>query len=286
MIPLHHILHLSLVGDPQLSQQFTTFNSNFFFGAPGIASAFQIYKNHWKYDFDKKSIQEIEDVVKLDPRPRWCNETFGGLKRKSVLELGPADGYNTLALEKLGAKVTAIETNVDAFFRCLILKNAFNMNANYWIGNFMEFLKGDNLPHIDIMYASGVLYHLLDPIDFLDRCSKYVRKLFLWTHYYNDRSVKRFEAQADHPEAKSFKNRKKSLREYKGKTFTYYEKTYDTGHVKSLHYIGGINPTCNWMSRDDLLASIEAAGYTILKTVEDEKDNKILPSINIFAELQ
>jgi hypothetical protein len=59
--------------------------------------------------------------------------------------------------------VTAIEGNVGAFLRCLLLKNYFNLKSKFLLGDFLKYMAVQtNGP--DLMYASGVLYHLTDPV--------------------------------------------------------------------------------------------------------------------------
>lgn len=257
---------------------FDRFQHKFFLDQPTDEAGFQIYRGSWKYGYDVMSCDQVRKQVSEDPRPRWCAEVWGSLNNRSVLELGPADGYNTAALENLGAQVTAVEGNVDAFLRCLILKNALGMRARFQLGDFGKAVGGGQ--HYDAIYASGVLYHLQDPIDFLARAAESSPRLYLWTHYYDEQFVPLVEH-----ERKGFAGGRRSTRSFKGRDFVYYEKSYDLGHVELAGYIGGLNATANWISRDDLFGAVEAVGYRIERVVEDPFNGAQMPAVNIFAQL-
>lgn len=230
----------------------------------------------WKYEFETKTEDEIWQQIYADPRPQWCAEVFGPLKNKKVMELGPADGYNTAALERLGADVTSIEGNVDAFIRCLILKNALDLNAKFLLGDFTNAFNDEIA--LDLLYACGVLYHLQDPVGFLSEAHRAAKNLFLWTHYYDPAQIQHVEH-----ERIGFAAGRTSERNFKGKTFTYYEKEYHLDHVQRAGYIGGLNATCAFMSRDDLFGAVELVGYKILKVVEDPPNDARIGAVNILA---
>jgi hypothetical protein len=51
-----------------------------------------------------------------------------------------------------------------------------------------------------------------------------------------------------------------------------------------MGYIGGLNATASWLSRDDLLAAVTAAGFRIDKLVEDPLVEGVrMPALNILA---
>jgi len=153
--------------------------------APVEANAFALHKGTWKYDYENLTLDQIIENAKWDARPRYCAETFPGFKDFDIVEFGPSDGYNTLGLELEGARsITAIEANIAAFQRCLILKNALQMKAKFLLGDFLKYF---DPPHrrTDLIFASGVLYNLVDPIDFLVKCSELSDNLFLWSFYYD-----------------------------------------------------------------------------------------------------
>jgi hypothetical protein len=255
------------------------FNSHkFMTEAPSDLSPLRLYSGAWHYDFDKLDREGILSIIRRDSRPNQCRELFAEFDRFHILELGPADGYNTAALELLGAStVTAVEGNVDAFLRCLLLKNAFGLRAKFLLGDFTQYFR-PGFEKVDLLYASGVLYHLKDPVGFLEIAGQNVEHIYIWTHYYDESSI-----QNEPTERLGFSNGETSVRRFKGRQYTYHRKYYDTKFVSATGYIGGLGEYCHWLSRDELLSVIESSGFSnILRVSEDRLPNG-MPAINVFA---
>jgi Methyltransferase domain len=231
---------------------------------PQEENAFKIYEGFWKFGYDKLDFREIYSNIMADPRPRWCAETFPGFQKMKIVELGPADGYNTAALEYRGATdVTAIEGNQDAFLRCLILKNYLGLKAQYIIGDFTKFFEIEST-RCDLCYASGILYHLQDPLRFLFNVSKKVKHIYLWTHFYDAKLVPTIEN-----EQNCFANSHVETVTAGGFTAKYHRQIYNRAHMASAGYIGGLHEWANWMSSDDLFGALREYGFTIKMKVED-----------------
>ena len=63
--------------------------------------------------------------------------------------------------------MTAIEANTRAYLKCLIAKELLDMSRlGFLLGDFMEYLRGDP-DHVDVCFASGVLYHVPNPVETL-----------------------------------------------------------------------------------------------------------------------
>jgi len=150
---------------------------------------FNIYK-HWYSQFpftdpftdDYPRQLEEGAELRIDELSKRIN-----LEGKSILELGSLEGAHSLILHSLGIKkIIGIEGRSESFLKCLIVKNAFNLNK-------CKFLFGDVskvLPvltgYFDVCLALGVLYHLEDPISLIYRIAELTDNLFAWTHYSTD----------------------------------------------------------------------------------------------------
>jgi hypothetical protein len=68
-------------------------------------------------------------------------------------------------LQRMNAKkIVSIEANTRAFLKCLCIKEIFNLDCvKFKLGDFIQFLEKTN-SKFDLVFASGVLYHMLEPI--------------------------------------------------------------------------------------------------------------------------
>ena len=162
---------------------------------PSHQNALDIFEGEWLSSMPVGSglrggdaAQEFYSDVRID----WARHTFGGFAGKKVLEIGPLEAGQTYTLCKMGAtNVLAIESNPRAFLKCLIIKEIFDLSAaHFLLGDAVEYVR-QTPESFDICIASGVLYHLRDPIAFLEQISSRTDHLLLWTHYYDFEALER-----------------------------------------------------------------------------------------------
>lgn len=82
------------------------------------------------------------------------------LKGKTVLDIGSNGGFMMLEMEKLGATVTAIDSNPLYVNQSNFIKKAFNLNAKVYQRDIEVPL--DN--KYDIVLMLGIIYHVENPI--------------------------------------------------------------------------------------------------------------------------
>jgi hypothetical protein len=261
---------------PSGTTDFKKFGARFITDFPTDANSFNLQSGSWKYDYDKLSHADIMANIHSDGRPKYCADTFPGFRDFRIIEVGPSDGYNTAGLELHGAKdIISIEGNAGAFLRCLIMKNVFQLKAKFLLGDFIQYLD-DPKTAADLIYASGVLYHLTDPVEFIRRCSEISPNLFLWTFYHDPKVINDHEY-----ERMWFAPSENYVKVSNGHSFTYHRRYYEMSIVESEKYAGGLKRFANWLSYDDLFTAIEMAGYRVDKVIEDEYSG--IPALNILA---
>ncbi len=120
------------------------------------------------------------------PHIRRAQKLLGGFEGKTVLELGPLEGAHSYMLQHGGAqRVVAIEANSRAYLKCLCVKEIFGLDrVHYRLGDFMAYL-ADTPERFDMAVASGVLYHMANPLRLLDLLCERVDHIALWTHYFD-----------------------------------------------------------------------------------------------------
>ena len=248
-------------------------------GFPSPQAMIDIFKGAWKAALppEFKVTAGPHTHFMSDDRVLWAEKLLpGGFAGKSILELGPFEAYATRLMERFGAeKVIAIEANNINFLKCLVLKEATGLRARFLHGDFLEYLK--RAPEsFDIIWASGVLYHSVDPGALLEQSARVADNLFIWTHYVSDEMMKTAQAGMFEPA----NNRQV---EVGGVTIEYHFRSYRLKYDNlPLHYEGGTTEYSCWVTKADLLAALRACGFG---RVEIHKDGAIgdMPFISLLA---
>ena len=163
--------------------------------APSNQTIADLFQGNWLSAFPDECqvnagyIRHFDWAVEM--RVKWGDSILpGGVKGKSVLELGPFEAYNTWQLEQLGAEpLVAIEANALSYLKCLAVKEITGLKARFLHGDFVAYLENDPPPY-DIIWASGVLYHQSEPLKLIGLIAPLTDTIFLHTHYYVDSLVK------------------------------------------------------------------------------------------------
>lgn len=212
-----------------------------------------------------------------DDRVDWALRTFGPLGGKDVLEVGPLEGMHTFMLDRAGAQnVDAVEANRQCYLRCLITKQIMGINnANFWLGDIQHWLVNTDKSY-DLALASGVLYHMADPVEFLQQLAARSRAIFLWTHFYYEPAMPDGD-----PRRTPFTGAVKQ-REFEGSTIRYYERRYHQANTNAS-FCGGSRDIHNWMHRDDILDLLRQLGFANITIRSEELDHPGGPCFTLLA---
>lgn len=245
---------------------------------PSSQNAIDIFKGEWSSRFPANmNLEAGQSPLFEDSRIIWLNEQIkGGLKGKTVLELGPLEGAHTWMIEQCGAKsVLAIEANSRAFLKCLITKEVMEMKtASFMLGDFNQYLASSG-KKFDVCVASGILYHQPDPLETLRLISNVSDILLLWTHYYDEAIISRNNIKRGFNSAPATHTIGKH-------SVAYYPKRYmeSTGWQG---FCGGFRESANWMTREDILQSLRYFGYKECQITLDHPDHPNGPAFAVLA---
>ncbi len=211
-----------------------------------------------------------------DARIDWAAEMLGGFAGKTCLELGPLEGGHSYMMQKMGAKkIIAIEANSRAFLKCLCVKEIFKLDkVEYKLGDFMPFLDNEKSRY-DLVIASGILYHMEEPVKLLKLISKVSDKVFLWTHYYDKNIIPRRDDLAH-------KFSSVSSFEYDGVTYEYSTQSYKKA-LDWSGFCGGSNTISKWLTRESIIKVLKHFGFTDVKIGFDHLDHPNGPSFAVCA---
>ena len=239
--------------------------------APSAQTAVDVFAGKWASDLSRLlSVENTggADLFMNDPRPGLAAAAFGRgtgrLDGMRVLELGPLEGGHSYQLEKLGAAhVTAVDADVEAYLKCLVIKEVLGLKrCSFLLGDALAFLR-DNTSHYDLVFCSGLMYEVADPLRVIKACCDISNRCFVWTHYYDadsttvphDRTVRAVTVE--------------------GFEARYYESGEDQeGRVTA------------WMEREEMFDAFRQFGLDDITVLDDHRDHPNGPAMSFTASRQ
>ena len=248
--------------------------------APSPQQALDIFKGEWtsRLPAPLDGCKAGDLPLFGDPRIQWAVDRFGGVADRRVIELGPLEGGHSWMLEQLGAAhVTAVEASTRAFLKCLTVKELTGMRR-------VSFLCGDSVAYLrdvaanerfDVGIASGILYHLVNPVELIALLAARCDRVFLWTAYYDETRIRqrpklaaRFQGSVPATHA--------------GFAHTLYRHRYRTA-LFMPGFSGGSARYSHWLTRDTILAACRHVGLTEIETAFEEPDHPNGPAFALVA---
>jgi hypothetical protein len=185
-------------------------------------------------------------------------------------------------LAKEGAQVVAIEGNSNAYLRSLVARELIGYaNSQILYGDFMEYLRSHHSSW-DLIVASGVLYHLNDPLEFIQLCAERTDRLFLWTHYYEADLALWNQSLLERDAAKWSLGEPYRLSR-KGQYATCVKHAY-LNALDEDSFCGGLDTTSTWIAREDLLRVLAESGFNTIRTAFEEPSHPNGPCLAIYAQ--
>ena len=246
--------------------------------APDPSAALSLFEGSWSSQLPGRAGPGRAELF-ADPRIDWLVEQTGSLQGARVLELGPLEGGHTWMLEQRGARVTAVEANHASFLRCLTVKNLLGMSSEFVLGDFARALPAGG--PWDLVVASGVLYHMVEPERLVSDVAAASDRVFLWTHYFLD------DPAAWHPDAAArlgtkWRTDDQVERRCNGVDLRLVPMLYEEALGWS-GFCGGPERFSLWMRREELLGLLRSFGYDDLRSAFDRPDGPNGPSFAVFA---
>jgi Protein of unknown function (DUF1698) len=249
-----------IIGDPKMLEN--KFERRF----PNHQNAIDIFGDRWA-----SKIEEVYPGLTSGPGPYFNEDRRpsiaaqylgfepGSLQGMNILELGPLEGAHTYQLAKLGAdRILAIEANAEAFLKCLVVREILQTpRSRVLLGDCLKFLQ-ESHDQFDMIFCSGILYHMENPFELIKAISRHTSRVFLWTHYYD-------------PDIPLEPARSPKAVICDGLELTFYEQAYgDSNYGK---FWGGNMPTASWLSRDSIECCFRHFGYEL--TVHEDNRHQV-----------
>lgn len=248
--------------------------------SPGDQNALDILRGRWISDFSRLRPGLVAGNIDLFDHdlPRIAAQELGHggkLHKFDVLELGPLEGAHSYQLEALGANsVFAIEANPEAYVKCLITKEILRLQrVQFMLGDFVRHLE-ESTRRYDLVFASGVLYHMSNPLHLLRLIASRTDKLFLWTHFFDSERA---------ASAESRTSRRAIPVCFEGINATYYVRNYDDIDISANVFLGGNELEAAWMQQSDILRSLSILGFDRVKVISVNLEQHAGPFMSLVA---
>jgi len=164
--------------------------------------------------------------------------------------------------------------NVRAFLKCLVVRNALNLEADFRPGNFVPYLRTCS-DRYDILIASGVLYHMTAAAEVLQGMARVCDSLCIWTHYYDEAVISTNDMLRQKFDAKP------RVETFNGRSVDCHRQSY-LDVVNWSGFCGGASPSSYWLRKKNLIDVIESLGISI--TVgEDTPSYPNGPAVTLLA---
>lgn len=253
------VVELEKTVNQLLQAESNTIPRHFVTSSPTHQNAVDLFPGAWATALP--GVQTSGDRVSLDGDLRMADaaQAFGGLEGFKVLELGPLEGAHSCQLEKLGcAEVTAIESKVDSFLRCLVTKNLLNLRTTFLLGDFRHYLNETD-KKFDLIVAAGVLYHMTDPVELIYSITQRCDRVYLWTMHF-DREV----IQGNAGLRFAFRADKEESVERRGFKARYHKRLYENTNTADASFYGGDAPGSIWMELSEIIDCFEHFGFDVV----------------------
>ena len=247
--------------------------------APSDQNVLDIFKGEWSSKLPQNCglvTQPARAGLFEDARIAWAEKVLGKFAHCNILELGPLEGGHSYMFQNGGAnRVIAVEANIRAFLKCLCVKEIFKLDrVDFRLGDFMPFLRKDDFKY-DMVFASGVLYHMEEPVELLRMISKVSDKAYLWTQYYDENIIsKRPDLAHKFTGVRSF--------EYDGVAYEYSTQSYKDS-LNWAGFCGGPKPVSRWLTRDSIMRALRQFGFVDIQIGFDAPGHANGPAIAICA---
>jgi len=246
--------------------------------APNRQSTVDIFEGTWSTQLPG-GLRSGPSNNFYDPRIELVEREFG-FSGKSVLELGPMEAGHTFGIHALGAKsIVAVEGNSNCYLKCLMVKEMYNLNrASILYGDIIKYLEatGDKC---GIIFGSGVLYHMMEPLKLLSEIRKHTNKAYIWTGFY-DREI------MEPAYGERFKDRFRDPieLEFDGFKCTGYPQSYEE-MLDLPQYSGGSAPGSVWLAKDDILKFLRHLGFNRVEALDLDYSYGFAPRASFIAEV-
>ena len=137
-----------------------------------------------KFEIDGRAYGGEIDY-KGDKRVEYALSEFPDAR--SILELGSLEGGQSFELARVpGSKILAIEGRADSLHRARWMQKILGVDNIDFVQGNLESGGLEQYGPVDLVFCSGLLYHLPRPWELIEQIGAITRNVFISTHYVED----------------------------------------------------------------------------------------------------
>lgn len=258
--------------------------------APSPQTEIDIFSGHWLYELPVENTVSgvAKDFFSQHPTVWMAEQAFGPITDMTCLELGPFEGEVSYSLHNAGAKVTSIEARRRNFLKCLVVKNLLDMSrVRYMLGDFIRYLEQPG-PRFDLCMATGVLYHMPEPLRLIELLAERCDRIVIGTAYVAPQifDLESIPDSSGLPKvAWNFPDKTGELFEYKGLTVRQYRQVYAFDpEIHWTHGAGGHEMHSQMLGVEDIMKAVDHFGFRTVGRIIDNPDGDRSPTVYFCAE--
>jgi hypothetical protein len=246
-------------------------------GLPCPQNEIDIFSGSWSCELPAEAGAASGGWAKtfVDPKITWFFDKIGGVRGATGFELGPLEAGHSWMAQSNGVKsLISVEANRNSFLKCLIVKNIMGMNeVQFKLGDSIKYLESRD-ESFDFILASGILYHLKDPLSALELILSKTKSLLVWTHYFDKKLIEKKPAQR-------VKTKPLDPLVYNGKSYEIASYGYQEA-VEWSGFCGGLSSEVVWLERSLYLDVCKAKGFET-EIFQEEPDHPHGPAFCFSA---
>lgn len=209
---------------------------------------FNVNGKEYGGDFDAMNDRRIDQFYQYFP------------DAKTILELGSFEGGHTLSIAKRNSvkKVIGVEGRRENINKAKFVQELLGIKNVKFVQSNLEDINLSEFGHFDVVFCSGVLYHLPKPWELIEKISGISENIFIWTHFSDEKKADTV------------------IGEYKGMMWS-------EGDMCSP--LSGLSPKSFWFTLDSLEKALKNYGFKNIHHVEFGIDHPDGPCLTFVASM-
>lgn len=211
---------------------------------------------------------------------------FFGDRKLRIVDLGCLEGGYAVEFARLGHDVLGVEAREENIKSCLYVKYNLNLPNLNFIKDDVRNLR--NLGEFDIVFCYGLLYHLDNPVNFIQSMSKASKSMMLLnTHYavehdwrydlgiLNSRVIAPIQKRTKWFEIeRNYRLSKITMHEgYRGRWYKEWNESDSKETIGNMLWASYNNHKSFWLCKKDLMGAINDYGFNHVFEQQDFADD-------------